>query len=189
MNSNLTIKSINEKIIKCTKCDLCQNRKNAVPGIGNEHADIVFIGEAPGRSEDKYGEPFIGSAGKKLDEALKYAGLTREEVYITNIVKCRPPKNRIPSEHEKIMCSMYLEKELSIIDPKIVCLMGNTAYHSILNGKEISKNHGKIIDKDDKTYFVTFHPAAMIYNKKLDAVFKNDIKKLVKIVKNLKKNE
>ena len=87
------------------------------------------------------------------------------------------------------MCSMYLEKELLIIDPKIVCLMGNTAYHSILNGKEISKNHGKIIDKDDKTYFVTFHPAAMIYNKKLDAVFKNDIKKLVKIVKNLKKNE
>jgi len=189
MSSNLTIKSINEKIIKCTKCDLCKNRKNAVPGIGNEHADIVFVGEAPGRSEDKYGKPFIGSAGKKLDEALKYAGLTREEVYITNIVKCRPPKNRIPTDHEKIMCSMYLEKELLIIDPKIVCLMGNTAYHSILNGKEISKNHGKIIDKDDKTYFVTFHPAAMIYNKKLDAVFKNDIKNLVKIVKNLKKNE
>jgi len=189
MNSNPTIKSINEKIIKCTKCDLCENRKNAVPGIGNEHADIVFVGEAPGRSEDKYGKPFIGSAGKKLDEALKYAGLTREEVYITNIVKCRPPKNRIPTDHEKIMCSVYLEKELLIIDPKIVCLMGNTAYHSILNGKEISKNHGKIIDKDDKTYFVTFHPAAMIYNKKLDAVFKNDIKKLVKIVKNLKKNE
>ena len=84
---------------------------------------------------------------------------------------------------------MYLEKELSIIDPKIVCLMGNTAYHSILNGKEISKNHGKIIDKDDKTYFVTFHPAAMIYNKKLDDVFKNDIKNLVKIVKNLKNND
>jgi len=189
MNSNPTINSINEKIVKCTKCDLCQNRKNAVPGIGNENADIVFIGEAPGRSEDKYGKPFIGSAGKKLDEALKYAGLTREEVYITNIVKCRPPKNRVPSQHEKVMCSIYLEKELLIINPKIVCLMGNTAYHSILNGKEISKNHGKIVDKDNKTYFVTFHPAAMIYNKKLDAVFKNDIKKLVKIVKNLKKND
>ena len=76
MNSNPTINSINEKIVKCTKCDLCQNRKNAVPGIGNENADIVFVGEAPGRSEDKYGKPFIGSAGKKLDEALKYAGLT-----------------------------------------------------------------------------------------------------------------
>ncbi|GIS96647.1 MAG: hypothetical protein CM1200mP23_4530 [Nitrososphaerota archaeon] len=101
MNSNPTINSINEKIVKCTKCDLCQNRKNAVPGIGNENADIVFIGEAPGRSEDKYGKPFIGSAGKKLDEALKYAGLTREEVYITNIVKCRPPKNRVPSNMKK----------------------------------------------------------------------------------------
>lgn len=189
MNNNLSIKTINEKIIKCDKCDLCKNRKNAVPGIGNENADIVFVGEAPGRSEDKYGQPFIGSAGKKLDEALRYAGLTRDDVYITNIVKCRPPKNRIPNEYEKKMCSIYLEKELLTINPIIICLMGNTAYNSILNGNEISKNHGKIVDKNNKTYFVTFHPAAVIYNKKLETVFKNDIKNLVKIVKNLKKND
>ena len=186
MNSNPTINSINEKIVKCTKCDLCQNRKNAVPGIGNENADIVFIGEAPGRSEDKYGKPFIGSAGKKLDEALKYAGLTREEVYITNIVKCRPPNNRVPNDTEKSMCSNYLEDELKIISPKIICLLGNTPFYSILGGKEITKNHGKIIVKDSRVYFVTFHPAATIYNQKLGEVFKNDIKKLVNELQKIK---
>ena len=183
------LKKIKKQVTQCTKCELSKTRNNSVPGKGNFKSDVIFVGEAPGKNEDMKGEPFIGIAGKKLSIALENAGITRDDVYITNIVKCRPPKNRVPSQHEKVMCSIYLEKELLIINPKIVCLMGNTAYHSILNGKEISKNHGKIVDKDNKTYFVTFHPAAMIYNKKLDAVFKNDIKKLVKIVKNLKKND
>jgi len=158
---------------------LCTSRKNAVPGKGNHNADIVFIGEAPGKNEDECGEPFIGTAGKKLNNALKNAGLERSDVYITNIVKCRPPKNRIPNDVEKMMCSDYLENELSIIKPKIICLLGNTAFYSILGGKEISKNHGKFISKDNRMYFVTFHPAATIYNQKLVNVFKNDIKKLV----------
>ena len=181
-----SLKEIQQNVIVCKKCDLCNDRKNAVPGKGNQNADIIFIGEAPGKNEDLHGEPFIGAAGKKLDQALENCGLSKNEIYITNIVKCRPPKNRIPNDNEKIMCSDYLENEISIINPKIICLMGNTAYHSILQGKEISKNHGKLLYKKDRVYFITFHPAAIIYNQKLEEIFNDDIKKLVNEVKKLK---
>ena len=186
VKGTLSLKIIQEKVKNCKKCDLCTSRKNAVPGKGNHNADIVFIGEAPGKNEDECGEPFIGTAGKKLNSALKNAGLERSDVYITNIVKCRPPKNRIPNDVEKMMCSNYLEDELTIINPKIICLLGNTSYYSILGGKEISKNHGKFVRKNNHLYFITFHPAAIIYNQKLDKVFKNDIKKLVKKLRELK---
>ena len=182
----LSLEIIQEKVKNCKKCDLCTSRKNAVPGKGDHNADIVFVGEAPGKNEDEYGEPFIGTAGKKLNDALENAGLERSNVYITNIVKCRPPKNRIPTDIEKIMCSNYLKNELAIIKPKIICLLGNTSYHSILGGNEISKNHGKFVFKDSYLYFISFHPAATIYNQKLEKVFKNDIKKLVDKLKKLK---
>ena len=185
MKGTFSLKMIQEKVKICQKCDLCITRKNAVPGKGNQNADIVFIGEAPGKSEDLNGEPFIGTAGKKLNDALENVGLTRNSVYITNIVKCRPPKNRVPTEVEKTMCSNYLENELAIINPKIICLLGNTPFYSILGGKEISKNHGKFVIKDNRRYFITFHPAATIYNQKLVKVFKNDIKKLVKELQKL----
>jgi len=186
MKGRLSLKIIQEKVKICKKCDLCITRKNAVPGKGNQNADIVFIGEAPGKNEDLRGDPFIGTAGKKLNDALENVGLTRNSVYITNIVKCRPPKNRIPNDHEKIMCSNYLEGELEIINPKIICLLGSTAFYSILGGKEISKNHGKFVSKDNRMYFITFHPAATIYNQKLVKVFKNDIRKLMKELQKLK---
>ena len=186
MKETFSLKIIQEEVKICQKCDLCITRKNAVPGKGNQNADIVFIGEAPGKSEDLCGEPFIGTAGKRLNDALENVGLTRNHVYITNIVKCRPPKNRIPTDIEKIMCSNYLKNELAIIKPKIICLLGNTSYHSILGGNEISKNHGKFVFKDDYLYFISFHPAATIYNQKLEKVFKNDIKKLVDELKKLK---
>jgi len=171
MKDALSLKIIQEKVKTCKKCDLCITRKNAVPGKGNQNAEVIFIGEAPGKSEDLCGEPFIGTAGKRLDDALKNAGLTRDCVYITNIVKCRPPKNRIPNDVEKSMCNEYLKDEIAIINPKIICLLGNTPFYSILGGKEISKNHGKFISKDSHIYFVTFHPAATIYNQKLVNVF------------------
>jgi len=186
MKGSSSLKIIQEKVKICKKCDLCITRKNAVPGKGNQNADIVFIGEAPGKNEDLFGEPFIGAAGKKLNDALENVGLTKNSVYITNIVKCRPPKNRIPTDHEKTMCGNYLEGELAIINPKIICLLGNTPFYSILGGKEISKNHGKFVSKDNRMYFVTFHPAASIYNQKLEKVFKNDIRKLVKELQKLK---
>jgi len=173
-----SLEYIKNQVVLCTKCDLCKTRKNAVPGKGSPSAKIFFIGEAPGMREDNVGEPFVGSAGKKLSQVLKSAGILRSSVYITNIVKCRPPKNRVPNESEKESCSKYLEKELELIKPKVICVMGNTAYHSLLGGSEITKNRGKFIKKEGRLYFITIHPAATIYNQKLIPLLEKDIKKL-----------
>ncbi len=180
-----SLEKIQNNVISCTKCELCKTRKNAVPGKGNKNSEVVFIGEAPGRSEDIAGEPFVGAAGKKLSDALEHAGISRESVYITNVVKCRPPNNRVPSHEEKESCRNYLESEISLIKPKVICIMGNTAYQSILGGKNITKERGKFVKKDDKLYFLTVHPAAIIYNQKLMDSLKNDMKKLVNEIKSL----
>ncbi|RJQ25351.1 uracil-DNA glycosylase [Candidatus Parcubacteria bacterium] len=173
------LEKIRSQVISCTKCDLCKGRTNAVPGKGNPNAEIIFIGEAPGRTEDLKGEPFVGVAGKKLTEMLEKNGIPRESVYITNVVKCRPPNNRVPTESERLACREYLEKEIQLINPKIICIMGNTACTSILGQGEITKNRGKIIKKDGKTFFLTFHPAATIYNQELIPLMEKDIAALV----------
>jgi uracil-DNA glycosylase family 4 len=175
------------QVISCTKCNLSKSRTNAVPGKGNYKAEIMFIGEAPGRNEDLNGEPFVGAAGKILSEALEYAGLARDDVFITNVVKCRPPNNRIPLEEERNSCQQYLIGELDIIKPKIICILGNTAYGSILGGDSITKNRGKIIKKNDQLYFLTIHPAAVIYTPSLKQVLKDDIKALVETLEKIKK--
>ena len=175
------------QVISCTKCNLSKSRTNAVAGKGNYNAEIMFIGEAPGRNEDLKGEPFVGAAGKILTDALEYAGLSRDDVFITNIVKCRPPNNRIPLEEEKNSCQQYLIDELGIIKPKITCILGNTAYGSILGGDSITKNRGKIIKKNNHLYFLTIHPAAVIYSPDLKQVLKDDIKTLVKTLEKIKK--
>ena len=180
------IQKIKLQVTKCTKCELSETRNNSVPGKGNYKADVIFVGEAPGKNEDMKGEPFIGIAGKKLTMALDSAGVTREEVYITNIVKCRPPKNRVPTTDERNTCQNYLEKEIDIIKPKIICVLGNTAFNSLLNGNEITKFRGKIAKKNNQLYFLSVHPAATIYNQKLISVLKKDMKKLFKLIKELK---
>ncbi len=177
---------IKQNVIKCTKCDLCKTRTNSVPGKGNFSADVIFIGEAPGRNEDKSGEPFVGAAGKKLEAALEGAGITRDTVYITNVVKCRPPSNRVPSTTERDTCKEYLKEEISIIKPKIICIMGNTAFNSLLGGSEITKYRGKVVRKENQLYFLTIHPAAIIYNQKLIDVLNGDIIKLFDLVKEIK---
>ncbi len=181
MNSKLDV--ITEQVRTCQKCNLCQTRTNAVPGKGNPNAEVILVGEAPGRTEDKNGEPFVGSAGKRLDEILLHVGLKRDEIYITNIVKCRPPTNRIPTKHEEKSCLNYINDEISIIDPKVICVMGNTAFNTLLDGKEISKNHGIFMKKNGRTYFVTYHPAATIYNQKLIDELKVDFKKLTNFLR------
>ena len=177
---------IKQNVITCTKCDLCKTRTNAVPGKGNFKSDVIFVGEAPGRNEDKSGEPFVGVAGKKLSIALEEAGISRDTVYITNIVKCRPPNNRVPSTDERNTCKEYLKEEISIIKPKIICILGNTVFNSILGGSEITKFRGKIARKDNQLYFLTIHPAATIYNQKLVDVLKSDIIKLFDLIRELK---
>ena len=180
------IETIRQEVIECTKCDLCKTRTNSVPGKGNFNSDVIFVGEAPGRNEDLHGEPFVGIAGKKLSLALEGAGVSRDEVYITNTVKCRPPKNRVPSVTEKETCQEYIQKEIEIIKPKIICVLGNTAFGSILGGSEITKFRGKVGRKDNQLYFITIHPAATIYNQGLIEVLKEDIKKLFTLIRELK---
>src|SRR5713226_5268586 len=175
------------QVISCTKCSLSKSRINAVAGKGDYGAEIMFIGEAPGRNEDLKGEPFVGSAGKILSEALEYSGISRDDVFITNVVKCRTPNNRIPLEEERNSCHQYLIDELDIIKPKIICILGNTAYGSILGGSSITKNRGKIIKKNNQLYFLTIHPAAIIYTPGLNQVLKDDIKTLVEILGKIKK--
>jgi DNA polymerase len=182
----MDLEAIRERVIECTKCDLCKTRTHSVPGKGNFNSDVIFVGEAPGKNEDLKGEPFVGVAGKKLLLALENAGVTRDEVYITNTVKCRPPKNRIPSVLEKETCQEYIQKEIEIIRPKIICVLGNTAFGSILGGNEITKFRGKVGRKDGQLYFITIHPAATIYNQGLIEVLKEDIKKLFEIIRELK---
>ena len=174
--------SIAENVRECRKCELCETRIKAVPGKGNFDADVIFVGEAPGRNEDIHGEPFVGAAGKRLDMILEDTGIDRKDVYITNIVKCRPPKNRVPSKKEEESCNDFIKQEIEIINPKIICVMGNTAYGTLLDGKEITKNHGKIVEKDGRKFFVTFHPAATIYNQKLVEELKEDFRKLAKFL-------
>ena len=180
------LETIRQDVIQCTKCDLCKTRTNSVPGKGNFDSDVIFVGEAPGRNEDSKGEPFVGVAGKKLSVALENAGISRDEVYITNTVKCRPPKNRVPSTIERETCQEYLQKEIEIIQPKIICVLGNTAFGSILGGTEITKFRGKVGRKGKQLYFITIHPAATIYNQELIKVLKEDIKKLFGLIRELK---
>ncbi|MGY5148131.1 MAG: uracil-DNA glycosylase [Candidatus Nitrosopumilus sp. bin_7KS] len=187
MNQKLEI--IKQNVVKCTKCDLSKTRTNSVAGKGNFHSNVIFVGEAPGKNEDKKGEPFIGIAGKKLSIALEAAGISREEVYITNIVKCRPPKNRVPTISERETCKEYLKQEIAIIKPKIICILGNTAFSSLLGGSEITKFRGKLVRKEKQLYFLTIHPAATIYNQELIIVLKKDIVKLFNLITELKNNK
>jgi DNA polymerase len=180
------LEKVRQEVIECTKCELCKTRKNSVPGKGNFNSDVIFIGEAPGRNEDLQGEPFVGIAGKKLSIALENVGISRDEIYITNTVKCRPPNNRVPSTIERESCKEYLQREIEIIKPKIICVLGNTAFGSILGGSEITKFRGKVGRKDNQLYFITIHPAATIYNQGLIEVLKEDIKKLFGLIRELK---
>ncbi|HJT09524.1 MAG TPA: uracil-DNA glycosylase [Candidatus Nitrosotalea sp.] len=179
--------TIRKNVISCTRCELSKTRTNAVPGIGSTETGIVFIGEAPGRNEDLQGTPFVGTAGKILSEALECAGFVRQDIYITNVVKCRPPNNRRPNKQEIESCATYLQKELETIQPKIICVLGNTAFGSLLGGKEITKNRGKVMRKHGHLYFITLHPAAIIYNQELRQILKEDLKTLHGILDKIKK--
>ena len=186
---NQKLEKLKLDVIKCKKCDLCKTRTNSVPGKGNFKSDVIFVGEAPGKNEDKNGEPFIGVAGKKLSNALEEANISREDVYITNVVKCRPPNNRVPNTDERNTCQQYLKDEIKIIKPKMICVLGNTAFNSVLGGSEITKFRGKVIKKEGQLYFITIHPAATIYNQKLISVLKDDIKKLFELIRELKNDK
>ena len=177
-----SLEKIAAEVVGCPLCKLARTRKNAVPGDGQLAAKIMFVGEAPGRSEDDKGKPFVGAAGKILDEMLAKAGIQRSQVFITNVVKCRPPNNRIPEEDEVAACMPYLERQIALIRPRIICILGRTAYSSLLGGSSITTNRGKIIEKAGQKYFLTIHPAAAIYNRSMLSLLEADLKKLAKEV-------
>lgn len=181
---DLTLGMIKDQVVKCLLCDLSKSRISAVPGNGNITNKVMIIGEAPGKNEDLIGVPFVGSAGKILDKALQEGGLERNDVYITNIVKCRPPNNRVPTDKEIQICThKYLKNEITLISPKVICILGATALKSLLGLEHMSKYRGKIINVEPHRYFITYHPAATLYNTKLKQVFFEDIRKLSWIIK------
>ena len=174
-----TIEELEESIIDCKKCKLCNNRTNIVFGIGNENADIMFIGEGPGADEDIQGIPFVGKAGKLMDMAFDGIGIKRDDVYIANIVKCRPPANRNPEKDEAIACMDYLRNQVMIIKPKIIVLLGSVALKNIL-GEEygITKTRGTWIEKDGIKYMPTFHPAALLRDNSKKLEFWQDLQEV-----------
>jgi uracil-DNA glycosylase family 4 len=177
------ILSLNTQIQVCTFCKLSRTRNNSVAGEGSSSSKVMLVGEAPGNREDSEGRPFVGYAGRILDSALNKAGIKRSEIFITNVVKCRPPDNRRPQKDEILACRRYLDKQISLLSPKIICILGSTAYRSILGGKSIIADRGKIVKKEGKKFFLTIHPASVRYNKILYSALENDMLTLAKMYK------
>lgn len=147
----------------CTKCELCQNRKNVVFGVGPRNADIMFIGEGPGEQEDIQGEPFVGAAGKLLDDMLSIIDLGRHNCYIANIVKCRPPKNRDPKEEEQQACIDYLRNQVALIRPKIIVCLGRISAKKLIDPDyRITREHGKWICNNGVWMTAIYHPSALL---------------------------
>lgn len=168
-----------EQIKFCQKCKLAQTRSHLVFGSGNPNANIMLIGEAPGYDEDIQGKPFVGAAGRLLTKILEAIKLTREEVYIANILKCRPPQNRDPLAEEQMLCKPYLERQLEIIEPKFILALGRIAAQVLLDSTNpINELRGKVYDFDNKKLIVTYHPAALLRNSQLKKAAWEDVQLL-----------
>jgi len=172
---------------QCKKCKLCQTRTNVVFGIGDKQADLMFIGEGPGADEDMQGEPFVGKAGKLMNMAFEIIGLKREDVYIANVVKCRPPSNRNPEDDEAMACLNYLRNQVILVKPKIIVLLGSVALKNIL-GKEygITSSRGKWVEKKGILYMPTWHPAALLRDETKKIDFIKDLKLVMEKIGELK---
>ena len=172
---------LEKSIINCKKCKLCANRNNIVFGQGNKNADIMFIGEGPGADEDMQGIPFVGKAGKLMNMAFEGLGINRSEVYIANIVKCRPPSNRVPEQDEAMACLNYLRNQVILVKPKIIVLLGSTALKNILGQEHsITASRGKWVEKKGILYMPTWHPAALLRDENKKIEFWKDLKEVVK---------
>ena len=171
---------LENSIKDCQKCKLCTTRTNIVFGCGKKNADIMMIGEGPGADEDKQGNPFVGKAGQLMNKAFEGVGIVRDEIYITNIVKCRPPQNRVPEDDEAKACLNYLRNQVILVNPKIIVLLGSTALKNIL-GKEysITASRGKWIEKNGILYMPTWHPAALLRDEDKKIEFWKDLKEVV----------
>jgi uracil-DNA glycosylase family 4 len=184
------LEELRSKAERCDRCELCKTRTNLVFGAGPASAEVMLVGEAPGFWEDQAGIPFVGAAGKNLNELLQEAGLRREEVYITNVVKSRPPGNRDPTEEEIAACRPFLQGQISAIRPKLIVALGRIAAGELL-GRPVtmSREHGTLVDGSyagvNFKLFLTYHPAAGIYSGRTKLELQDDFRKLGKILKSL----
>lgn len=174
MTRRKQLEELHEVIRKCTLCPLHKTRTNAVPGEGPATSRVMFIGEAPGAREDESGRPFVGRSGELLISMIQEIGLSRNTVFITSILKSRPPKNRTPTQVEIIACRPHLERQIEIINPQFVVLLGGVAISSIVGPWKVSEAHGRFFATDDRTYFMTYHPAAALRFPKVKTAMKED---------------
>ncbi len=175
----MKLEELKEACAECDKCALCQTRTNCVFGVGNENADIMFVGEAPGEKEDLSGVPFVGRAGQLLDKYLYAVDISREDVYIANILKCRPPKNRDPLPDEEAACIGYLREQVSIIKPKIIVCLGRISAMKLIKPDfKITQEHGKWFKKGDLFMTAVYHPAALLRDPRKKEDMMEDMKKI-----------
>jgi len=175
----MRLSTIAREISVCTRCDLHKGHQRTVPGEGPSRARIMLVGEAPGREEDIHGRPFVGRSGKMLDEILKKAGLGRGDLFITSVVKCRPPKNRVPRRLEWETCiQAHLRRQIDVIDPTIICLLGGVATKVLLGKDRLSEQRGRVFRRERRIFFSTYHPAAAGRNRSWYRAFSEDMDKL-----------
>lgn len=174
--SSLT--ELNAEIESCKICELARHRTKVVPGEGPENARLLFIGEAPGWNEDQSGRPFVGAAGQYLDQLIAMIGYKRSQVYICNVIKCRPPENRDPMPGEIQACSRWLERQLDLIKPRVIVTLGRYSMAKYFPGESISKVHGRAKRIGNTIYFAMYHPAAALHQGNLRKVIEADMLKL-----------
>ena len=178
MSSEEMLKEIAAEVSICSRCDLCKGRTKAVPGEGSPHAKILFIGEGPGFHEDRQGRPFVGPSGQFLEELLKSIGLKRSDVFITNVVKCRPPENRDPLPVEINACNDYLERQIAALKPLVIVTLGRISMSKFFGGEKISVIHGRPRKKDGYICIPMFHPAAALRTESYKIALREDFKKI-----------
>jgi DNA polymerase len=183
-----TLESLALAVENCTDCTLCQQRTRSVPGEGPERPDIMFIGEGPGYHEDQQGRPFVGPAGKLLEELLATIGLTRRDVYIANVVKCRPPNNRDPLPDEIKACRKYLDQQIRLLDPPVIATLGRYSMARFMPGAIISRVHGKPPQWGKRTILPLYHPAAALRQFSLRGYLEEDFRKLPALVEEARHN-
>lgn len=178
MKAEETLPQIAQEVSVCKKCTLHKTRKRSVPGEGPANAEIMFIGEGPGFHENEQGRPFVGAAGKFLDQLLAQAGVTRGDVFITNVVKCRPPENRDPQPRELESCDRYLERQIETINPSIIVTLGRFSMGKFMKDAKISQVHGEMRKVGDRYVIAMFHPAAALHQAALKPTILTDFAKL-----------
>ena len=178
MSETNRLNTIREEILHCQKCPLAKGRKNAVPGEGPASVDIMFIGEGPGYHENEQGKPFVGQAGMFLDELLTAADLKREDVFITNVVKCRPPSNRDPMPEELTACAHYLDEQIALLNPKVIVTLGRFSMAKFIENGKISQIHGKSQKVGGRLIVTMYHPAAALHQPALRPALVEDFSKL-----------